>query len=747
MKKAATKINWEDLVIKSLDKTLNEYSGEIINKIYVSPKNDYSVIIFKEKKTGETIKATCQYVADEETDITIYGEWEETEKWGRQFKSTSMKMDMQLSKNGLVKFLTKNTEIKGIGNKKAEKIVEMFGDNFDEIISNSPEIISENLNIDIETINNLAEVWKNQKTANQIATNLSEFPLSQKHIMELVRLYGYNAVKIVKDNPYFLIKILKSFGFKRADEIAMQTGVDPNSVTRKQACLEYILYEVENSGSCWIDIDFLINKMNKELTNVSWDNIQIFLQKEYDRTKVVIFADPYSGIIRVSSKKIYDEEKFIIDYIINNSESNEEMFDYANGITDEDLEKLNDDQKNAVLNSFKYNFSVITGKAGTGKTYVISKIVELCRRMGLVVACAAPTGKAARRMEEMTDYPASTIHRMLKYNGEHFEYCQDNQLMDYDVIVIDEFSMVSIDLGYNLLAALPINTKVIIVGDHNQLTAIGAGNIFNDILEYNKINEHKIDFKVSELSMVVRQAGNLKKNSVEILDGKISYERSDDWIASFTDKFEDENCLSDFIVELMTDTEKYTGGYKLDDVQLIVPMKKETNLISTYNLNKILQQSIQKKKYNNKIDIIKVHDKLYLHDKVIQMANDYQLEIMNGTIGKVSYISDTGEITINFEGGIVIEYQKNDEKLQNISLAYAMTTHKTQGSEYPCVVVVLHKSHYNMLNRNLLYTAVTRAKEKVIIIGDRQSIAIALSRNDTSDKQTNFMYHITHIRQ
>jgi len=728
----------EKLKLSILDETLNEYDGMITNVLFKSPNNDYMVAIFKESKSGVTFKITCQYVMHEESPIKIFGDWEVSQKWGKQFKSTSMMVNLELSNNGLVKFLTKSKDIKGIGEAKAKKIVTKYGKNFDTFLNTDSKILSKELSIKEDIIDNLKTIWEKHKATNAIAVNLSDYPLSQKHIMELVSLYGMNAIEKVKSDPYCLIAVLSSFGFKRADDIAMKNGISPDSVIRKQACLNYILMEIENTGSCWIEKDSLTMKMYKELNNVIYEDIEDFLKNKTDKHKVQIFEN--DNLIKYSSKHIFDKEKYIIDYIIANSDSCDN-FTYEEGPTDDDLATLNEDQKKAVLNSFRYNFSVITGKAGTGKTFVISKIVEIFRRIGLDVACVAPTGKAARRMEEMTKFPASTIHRLLGYNGNSFSYNENSKLCDHDVIIVDEFSMVGIELGYNLLSALADNVKVIIVGDHNQLTSIGAGNIFNDILKYNERSDKKIDYKISVLDKVVRQAGNLKKNSVDILDGKISFDHEKDWQPSFSDQFDDDCTLSSFIVDLMSDTEKYVG-YPLKDVQLIVPMKKESIELSTFRLNKLLQKSIQYKKYGNFIEPTKFQDNLYLHDKVMQIKNDYQIEIMNGTIGTVSYISDDGDITIDFEGGVSIEYQKNDILLKNIVLAYAMTTHKTQGSEYPCVIVVMHNSHYNMLNRNLLYTAVTRAKEKVLIYGDRKSIAIALSKNDTSDKKTNFNYHI-----
>jgi len=727
------------LEYKILDDSLTEYTGYISKIIFQSPKGDYMVAIFNPKDYDETMKITCQYVTNTESDITIFGEWEESEKWGKQFNSTKFAMDLDLSKNGLLKFLIKSSNIVGIGEAKAKKIVNNYGDNFEKFMETETYILSQELSINEDIIDNLKHVWITHKSTNQIAVNLSEFPLSQNHIMELVRLYGPAAIEKIRENPYFLITVLPSFGFKRADEIAMQNGIDPNSSIRKQACLDYLLMSTENSGNCWIDYDFLIDKMKKELSDVSYESIRYFLDDQYDTDTVKKFED--DGIIKLSSVNIFDKEKYIINYIIENSDYVEEFDYFKGGVSAEDLESLNEDQKKAVTNSMNYTFSVITGKAGTGKTFVISKIVEIFRRIGMEVACAAPTGKAARRMEEVTCYPASTIHRLLKSNGEFFEYNETNKMEDYDVIIIDEFSMVSIPLGYHLFAALPKNTKVIIVGDHNQLTAIGAGNIFNDILEYNKKSNEKVKFRVSELSKVVRQAGDLKKNSVAILDGQISHVNTDDWRTSFTDQFEDDYKLSSFVVDLMINSDKYTG-YPLKDVQLIIPMKKETLELSTFKMNKLLQKAIQYKKYGNLIEITKYQDILYKHDKVMQIKNDYEIEVMNGTIGNVSYISSDGNITIDFEGGVSITYSKGDVRLNNVVLAYAMTTHKTQGSEYPCVVFVMHNSHYNMLNRNLLYTAVTRAKEKVMIFGDRRSIAIALSRDDTSDKKTNFDYHM-----
>lgn len=709
----------------------NKHSGEIVRIIYKA--DNYTVAIMSEHITGDSIKIVCKFAIQEGDNVVAHGKWKDVENYGWQFEANCMEKDLNLSKNGLIKFL-KGPDFKGIGTKTATKIADKFEENFDYVITNESDRLINELSIKRDVVENLRRLWVSQKLQNMMVVNLSAYPLTQLQILNLLSVYGQSAIDILTKNPYSLIEFINGYGFKTADAIALQNGIESHSNFRLQACTEYItnIFIKDAGGHCWIDYDNLLKVMSK-LLDLEYGHISNFLENHLDSRKIISFND--DGILKYSSTYVFNQENFLVNYILENSEEIP-ITQYEDNIKHFELDKLNAAQREAVINTFRYDLSIITGKAGTGKTFVISYILEIFQKLGYNIACAAPTGKAARRMTEMTDFPASTIHRLLHYDSSNFEYNKDNKLDAYDMIIIDEFSMVDVYLAYSLFSALSENTKVVIVGDHNQLPPIGAGGIFIDMLKYNKSTKRDNINAVTELTNVMRQAGNLKKNSVDILDGIISTEITEDWRITFNDIFADPEVISDTIAKKLSNSEKYIN-FKSEDIQIITPRKD--NFTGVEYLNKLLQHTIQKAKYG--VDIIIDDKKAVLHryDRVIQMANDYTIDVMNGTLGEVLYISNDGIITIKFEGNVVVNFEFDSPKLLNVSLAYALTIHKTQGSEFPCVIVVLHSSHGNMLNRNLLYTAVTRAKEKVILLGDEIAIKLALEKiND--NKRTNFDY-------
>ena len=719
---------------KEFEKTV--YTGIVTKIIYSQP--NYSVAIFEELNNLSNIKIVCQYKLYENEEITINGKWELNNKHGHQFASHSMIRERNLDKNGLIKYLKNNPDIVGIGAVKASQIVEKFGDNFDDIINNSPESITKELSIPMPIVSNLCRVWKEQSDVNDIVVNLSKYALTQSQILALIEMYGQSATEIVRNDPYCLCKYFKGISFTVADNIAITDGIDLNDDRRILAAAEYITdVIIGREGHCWIEWNKLLQKM-ENLLKIDLYLIQCYMTEKLDKSSIITYE--YDNTVRCSNFSVFNAEEFVINYIFENSYKNP-SYQYDTQTDKFCLDSLNEDQQLAVKNSFLYNFSVINGKAGTGKTFVISNIIQAFTSIGLVVGCAAPTGKAARRMETMTGFHASTIHRLLNYNSKSYGYNIDNKLQDYDVIIIDEFSMVDIKLAYALFSSLSDNTKVIIVGDYNQLPPIGVGNIFYDIITFNEYTKDKI--KITELKEIVRQAGNLKKNSVDILNGTMSEIETDDWKITFNDYFSEAKTIATVIADRMKDCKKYIG-YDSNDIQIIVPMKNGYS--GMFVLNKIIQHTIQLYKYGVDIPVSEnqYEQIFYLHDRVIQTTNDYNIDVMNGTLGNIKYISDDGDITIAFEDNKTIEYEKNDERLKNVMLAYVLTIHKTQGSEFPCVIVAIHSSQQIMLNKNLLYTAVTRSKEKVIVIGDRKSKKLSLSRNNISQKNSNFDY-LVHI--
>lgn len=714
-----------------------KYAGEIIRIIYSAP--GYCVALLNDKESKhETIKIVCTFNVNEGDNVVVHGKWEDVPRFGWQFKANLIEQDMDLDLNGLYKFLVKNKDIKGIGKAKASKIVEKYGDNFDEVISNNSQLLVDKLKIAESAVKNLKEVWIKHKMINQVVVNLSSFPLTQNQIETIISMYGQSAIEVIKADPYSMLPIIPSFSFLSADKIALSNGVSKDSTKRLEACVLYALandVKIDTGGEhsrndCWILEKDLIDIMVK-LLDVDQNFVINYLRNDINTEKIKSFV--HEGVRKYADAHIYMNEEYVIQYIMENTLNSYTLI-HAEQLNKFNLLELNKQQFNAVEKAFRYNFSIITGKAGTGKTFVITHLIKCFESLGLRVACAAPTGKAARRMEEVTGYLASTIHRLLLYDTKRFQYNENNKLTDFDVIIIDEFSMVDIKLAYALFSAIGDDAKVILVGDHNQLPPIGVGNIFYDLLQYDKRDDKKFIYPVTELTEIVRQAGKLKFNSTSVLDGELIMENSDDWKVAISDAFLDPINVPKVISRKMENSVNDIG-YEVEDIQIITATKEKENGVNF--LNKVLQKSIQKKKYNVNVDFKTKIQKLYLHDRVIQMKNDYEIEVMNGTLGYVIRI-ENDITTIKFDGDKIIEYEKDDIKIKNVSLAYALTIHKTQGSEFPCVIVALHNNQWMMLNKNLLYTAVTRAKEKVIIIGDHKAIQQTMTNDYHMKKRTNF---------
>lgn len=393
--------------------------------------------------------------------------------------------------------------------------------------------------------------------------------------------------------------------------------------------------------------------------------------------------------------------------------------------------ELNKCQRLGYLAAARHKAVLIAGGAGVGKSYVVGKIASLYADNGYRVALAAPTGKAAKRIEQIVDMQAQTVHRLLKYNGHEFARNEESPL-NCDVVIVDEVSMLDVPLCFHLFKAIDFSkTNLVLVGDHNQLPPVGPGNIIRDILTNRLIPTVILD-------EVVRQAGILKENSIAILDGRVagnkeSEEGKKSWY--LVDKYTEQMDVLNFIILMYEKVLSEKLGYHIvNDVQLLAPMKK--GLLGVDNLNVLLQRLIQRKLHCVEVDDVPAgrRPRFYLHDKVIQLRNNYDLNVMNGSIGTIeAYDPDDDAYTILFDEG---ETRVERDDMKDVALAYALTFHKSQGSEYECGIVVVHKSQSFMHHRNLFYTGVTRAKKTAIIIGDRWGIRNCAKHKITDRRRT-----------
>jgi len=484
-------------------------------------------------------------------------------------------------------------------------------------------------------------------------------------------------------------------------------------------------------GDCYVEYRDLVSRANKILKLDSLDSREIIEARLEEITKKSdrVVCHPHENQLFIAMKFIYEMESFIAATFRGNSGPNKQF------AGDDPLKRipkeLNPGQREAAKKAVENSISLISGGAGTGKTYTIACIVDMHQDAGLSVALCAPTGKAAKRMEEVTGMEAYTIHRLLGFDGVSFMRGPDNPL-DCDVIIIDEVSMLDVPLCWHLFRAIDFEkTNIVLVGDHNQLPPVGPGNILRDLIQRNIV-------PTTILKQVVRQAGILKENSIAILSGRVPPNAEGtatrkEWYV--VDKFTDAGDVLKFILYLYENVLSDKLGFDLiRDVQLLAPMKK--GILGVDNLNRELQRLLQKKCH--RVTVVSVpasrRPKLHIHDKVIMNRNNYDHDVMNGAVGYIKRIDTAdGIYHIEFDNG-VRKFDSDDMK--HISLAFASTVHKMQGSECECVIAVIHKSQSFMHHRNLFYTAVTRAKKTAVIIGDRWGIRNCAKREFTEKRKT-----------
>ena len=699
--------------------------GAVHKTFFASPAFSAGII---RTDDGDFVKFRGRFCANEGDVVAVVGRWTKDKKYGRQFDVEGLSYDLPESADGLVQYLAAHPAFKGIGVKTAERIVEYAGDgkSLDRLIREGLDELHQRLRIPMATLVTLQEAWIANSAENEIRAYLAQFDLTPHQMDVLLATFGNGLVGVLRRDPYELIKHIDGYGFKRVDKIARKMGVAKDHPGRIEAALSYCLSEEISSGHTWTAGHDLVGKANEVLlldTLDSLDLIRAAARAMLDRGDLA--ADGQA----VTSPAILASERFIFDTLQSHGRRQ------APRHPDTDCARqLNPGQFEAYRTALASGIAVISGGAGTGKTFVVSRLARTFRQAGLNVALCAPTGKAAKRIEEVMraygmDLEAKTIHRLLEYNGHEFKrdslsepvYRTDEWGAESmaspacDVVIVDEVSMVDVPLMAELFRRINFDrTQVILVGDHNQLPPVGPGNVLRDIIHGN-LAPTKV------LTDVVRQAGILKVNSTAILSGTVAPTAVNDpaWVVidHFREAHHVQTYLRDLVLKLIPDR---LGYDPVRDVQIVTPM--HNGPLGTKALNAMMQFLL----------FGRLEQKFAVGDKVIQMANDYEMDVMNGTIGRVVEF-DGGAYFIDFDG--VGCRTVDGERLGKVQLAYALTAHKAQGSEFPCVVVVCHKSHF-FADRNWLYTAVTRAAKTCILVGDRWGLRHAAGKNDTIKRRT-----------
>jgi exodeoxyribonuclease V alpha subunit len=693
--------------------TNTTWSGQVISIQYHDTDSQFYIFKIQTPNGPQTIKGKSFHLAPG-CQVVAKGIPVNHPVFGAQLDAKSIDNLGPSSKQAIIKYLSSDL-IKGIGEKTAKAIVDTFGEDTLSILEATPEKIFDVHNIGHSRAKDLLKALEDKKYLQSTMVFLHAHGIGQARAMRLYQKYGQNTNDVIQSNPYQLIYDLPGFGFLSADKFALSLGIDPESPKRIEAAIVDTFTQAKNFGHCFLSAHQISTKLEKKL-NIKPHLIEPILNKLYEK-KVLISDDQ-----KIYLKPTYHKELYIAQKLTQLSHP----LDYTipSILGDDDL-VLSDEQINALDILLSHNMALLTGGPGVGKTTLIKKVVLSLKASARRFKLCAPTGKAAKRMSQSTGEMASTIHRLLKFDPvtRTFVHNESNPL-PCDTLIVDEISMIDIDLMAHILAAVTPYTQVILVGDPDQLPSVGPGNILQDMINSNKIT-------VVKLEQIFRQAQQslITHNAHRINSGQYPKAYMENTLRDFDIKYLEEDESLDEVIKNAIDKLKQKNIDPIVDIQILVPMIKGKH--GTLHLNQFLQSTLNPDHPN-------VIGPFRLYDKVISHINNYEKKVFNGDVGIISQI-DKNRVVVNF-GHLEAEY--GIDELHEIQLAYATTIHKSQGSEYPVVIVPLLTSHFMLLERNLLYTAVTRAKRKVILITDKRALFITLKNQNAKSRQTQLAHKI-----
>lgn len=715
--------------------------GTIDTIVYRNEDNGYTVIGVYDS-SGSPLMAVGKFpLISEGERVKLIGEYQTNKRYGRQFVCSGIEILKQNSSEGIARYLSSGL-IRGVGPATAKKIVEKFHEQTLDIIEFNYTKLTEVNGISAKKALEIFEAYKEVKDMQNAIMFLQEYGISVNLGIKIYTIYKSATIDIVKSNPYRLIEDVDGIGFISADKIAKSLGIEETCDFRLRAGLIHSLRQiVDRDGNTYVELNIFLNQVAR-LLNIDFnkhysrllDNLNNLQMENFVR----IFVKDEKEVVMLS--RYYYMEKNIAKYIFLLASQQQTNYDISNEIQlFEQLNKINlhEGQKNAIITAINNGVSVITGGPGTGKTTIVNCILKILNQMGKKVQLLAPTGRASKRLSESTGVDAKTIHRALEVkfeNGTQSFVYNENNKFPYDCVIIDEVSMIDVVLMNNLLRALKPTTKLILVGDKDQLPSVGAGNVLADLLSCSHIAK-------AELTYIYRQQGNslIITNAHLINEGKNPILDNNCLDFFFDNKDSPESTVEDIIT---LTTKRLPNHFKTDSskIQILAPMR--SGLCGIDNLNKELQEKLNPPApIKNQIEINKT---IYReNDKVMQITNNYNMEwqkyldnqriengmgVFNGDIGTIETINkDTGETIVYFEDGRRCQYLKPD--LNELNLAYAITVHKSQGCEFDFVIMPMITGTPLILTKNLLYTAVTRAKKAVVLVGKKENMFRMIKNN------------------
>lgn len=730
----------ESVPHSSLSAPTESLQGVVERLTYYSEESGYTVARLKAPRTSELVTIVGSFASIQAGQtLHLEGTWRDHPKYGQQFQVVRYRETKPATLTGIEKYLGSGL-IKGVGPVIARRIVAHFGLETLDIIEHQIERLSEVPGIAQKRVRMIQAAWAAQKAIKEVMLFLQGHGVSTTFAVKIYKQYGDASIETVTRNPYQLAADVYGIGFVTADAIARNLGIPPGSEYRYRSGMLHVLSEAAEEGHCFLRQPDLVERVVKRLTlnehqpdpaeltalitQMALDG-ELVVQSEGDCPEDLICYSPpfYGAEFKLAERlSLLLSEPLAVD--LARVQRWIDRFVEKTGLS------LSEQQRQAVEMAAQSRVLVLTGGPGTGKTFCTRTIVALWKAMGKTIALASPTGRAAQRLSEMTRQEASTVHRLLEFDPATFKFKRDSDNpIPAQAVVIDEASMLDLFLANSLVKAIALDAQLLLVGDVDQLPSVGPGNVLADLIQSGQVPVVRLTevFRQAQTSQIVTNAHRINQGHYPKLEPVSNQPQSDClWLAAPQPQ-DGVQAIRDLIEELIPSL----GFDPIQDVQVLCPMIRGE--MGTRNLNQVLQQILNPPQIG-KPELVRGGTTLRVGDRVIQQVNDYNREVFNGDVGTVSAMDLTEqEVTVQFADRSVI-YDAAD--LNEIALAWAVTIHKAQGSEYPVVILPIYMQHYLLLSRNLIYTGLTRAKRLAILMGPQKAIGLAVRQVKDQQRQT-----------
>jgi len=712
---------------------MHTIQGEVVTVVYHNPENGYVIArVDSPAEPGQVnVVGLLGDVAPGES-LRLAGEWVEHPKFGRQFKAESCEHLLPATLNGIRRFLGSGA-VKGIGEKTADRLISRFGSQILDILDSDPERLLEVDGIGPAKLKTIVSSWQEKREVRGLMLFLQTHGVATTFAHRIFRQYGVNSVQRLRANPYDLAYDIHGIGFRTADEVALKLGFAEDAPQRLEAGVEYCLRQVaEGAGHMYLPRPVLVEEAGKLLGCHDPELIEEQVESLAERKRLVIESLAEKGVGEAvfltyfyrTEREIASRLRGLLDHV-----SRIDPAKITKAVEQEEKRQsltLSDEQRAAVESACGHKVSIITGGPGTGKTTITRVVVRALKALGLKISLAAPTGRAAKRLSEATGFTATTLHRLLRFQpGTGFEFNEEKKL-SADVMVVDEVSMLDCGLCLSLLRALPMTCRLVFVGDENQLPSVGAGNVLGDMLESGVIPAVRLThiYRQARESMIVVNAHRINEGEFPLGSPHPPPKADFFWV-------EKEDLMELQALVLRMVCERIPEAYGLDpmtDVQVLTPMHKGE--VGTLALNRLLQERLNPAGR----ELVRGQRAYRVGDRILQLRNNYDKDVFNGDLGRITgFDADAETLNAEFDGR---EVEYDFDELDEIGLAYAISVHKSQGSEYPAVVMPVVSQHYMLLQRNLIYTGLTRARKLAVLLGSRRAMHMGLGNERGRQRNT-----------